>query len=272
MLVLLMQRKLSKPSEGRRKNECLENGNAVYPCAPLQPYGDVKKSFGASTGKVSSHVSIQKHKPNSDSALGCLKTHVKLPNQGYNDFPSNTSLFPTLSGSRSEQNSHPSPSLIESSYASNLESSQAQFLEAAALIANENRESLYHPNAAQPLTKSFKIENMAGSMPCPSPGSAQKLVHPFENDNEGHSEVDGVSIGFSQETESSNVQEISSGSPLDEIALEASFLQLQSVMDQVLGTSITFMFSSMHFTHLSALPHYHVMAYRNKTRIRADSI
>ncbi|XP_054777101.1 protein LNK1-like isoform X2 [Prosopis cineraria] len=224
------KRKPSRPSEGRRKKEHLENGNPVYPCAPLKQYGDVKKPFGASSGKVSSHVSIQKHKPIIDSdSLGCLQ-HANLPHPGYN-CPSNTSLLPTLSGSRSEHNSHPS-SLIESSYASNVESSQAHSLEAAALIANEKRERLYHPNVAQPLTKTTKIESMASPLPCQSPGSAQ-LVHQFENDNEGHSEVDGVSIGFSQETESSNVQEISSMSSVDEISLEASFHQLQLVMDQL---------------------------------------
>ncbi|KAK4254275.1 hypothetical protein QN277_009679 [Acacia crassicarpa] len=229
------KRKLSKPSEGRRKYEYLENSNPVYPCAPLQQYGDVKKPFGASSGEVSSHNSIQKHnKPNRDpDSLGCLQTHVNLSNQGYNDSPSNTSRFPTLSGSRSEHNSYPSPSLIESSYASNVESSQAHSLEAAALTANEKRERLYHPNAAEPLAKSFKIENMAGSLPCQSPGSAQQLVHQFENENEGHSEVDGVSVGFLQETESSNVQEISSMSPVDEISLELGFRQLQLVMDQL---------------------------------------
>ncbi|XP_028753164.1 protein LNK1 isoform X2 [Neltuma alba] len=228
------KRKLSKPSEGRRKSEYLENGNAVYPCAPLKQYGDVKETFGASSGKVSSQVSIQKRKPNNDSdSLGCLQTHVNRPHPGYTDFSSNTALLPAPSGSRSEHNSLPSPSLIESSYASNVESSQAHSLEAAALIANEKRERLYHPNAAQPLTKSFKIENMAGSLPCQSPVSAQQLVHQFENENEGHSEVDGVSVGFSQETESSNVQEISSMSSVDEISLEASFRQLQLVMDQL---------------------------------------
>ncbi|KAI9103587.1 hypothetical protein K1719_023210 [Acacia pycnantha] len=75
------------------------------------------------------------------------------------------------------------------------------------------------------------LEN--GSLPCQSPGSAQQLVHQFENENEGHSEVDGVSVGFFQETESSNVQEISSVSPVDEISLELSFRQLQLVMDQL---------------------------------------
>ncbi|XP_028754243.1 protein LNK1-like [Neltuma alba] len=205
------KRKLSKPSEGRRKSEYLENGNAVYPCAPLKQYGDVKETFGASSGKVSSsQVSIQKRKPNNDSdSLGCLQTQLTGHTQGILIFQV---ILPSFQ-------LHPDPDLNTIAF--------------HLLLSNEKRERLYHPNAAQPLTKSFKIENMAGSLPCQSPVSAQQLVHQFENENEGHSEVDGVSVGFSQETESSNVQEISSMSSVDEISLEASFRQLQLVMDQL---------------------------------------
>lgn len=236
-----MQRKLPKPSEGRRTNEYQENGNPVHPRVPLKQYEDVNQPFGVSSSKITSHVSIQKHKPDSDSdSLGCVQTHLNLPHSEFSHSPDHTSLLPTLSGSRSEHNGHLSPSLKESSYASNVESSQGRPLDAASLLTNEKRERLYHQNTTQPFSRSFKNENMASPLPFHSPGSAQQLVHQFENENEGHSEVEGVSVGFSQETESSNVQEISSMSSMDKISLEACFRQLQPVMDQVLESFMMF--------------------------------
>ncbi|KAF7842599.1 protein LNK1 isoform X1 [Senna tora] len=226
-----MQRKSSKPSEGRRKNEYLENGNHVHHCAPVKQYGDVKKPFGAPSSKVTSHVGIQKRKPDMDSdSLGCVQSQLNLPHTEYNQSPSRTSLLPSLSGSRSEYNGHPSPSLKDSSYASNVESSQGHPLEAAVMIKNEKREMLYNHNAVQPSNRGFKNENRASLMPFHCPDSAQQLVHQFENENESHSEVEGVSVGISPETESSNVQETSF---MDETSLEACFRQLQPVMEQL---------------------------------------
>ncbi|CAL0308180.1 unnamed protein product [Lupinus luteus] len=88
---------------------------------------------------------------------------------------------------------------------------------------------------SQPLNRGFKSENMGNPLPFQNPGSAQKMSRKFENENEGHSEVGGGSIGFSQEIDSSNVQESSSmSSALDNISHEAaSFCQLQRVMDQL---------------------------------------
>ncbi|KAK7274663.1 hypothetical protein RIF29_15759 [Crotalaria pallida] len=88
---------------------------------------------------------------------------------------------------------------------------------------------------SQPLHRGFNSENMANPLPFQNPSSAQQMCHKFENENEGHSEVVGVSIGFSQEIDSSNVQESSSmNSAQDNISLEAaSFCQLQQIMDQL---------------------------------------
>lgn len=234
-----MQRKLSKTSEGRRKNEYLENENPVNPCTPLKQYGHAKQPFGASTGKATSHVSIQKHKPNTGSdSSGCVESHINIVHPEYNS-ANHASLLPTLSTSRSENNGHPTLSFKESSYASNVESSECHPFEAAAMKTNVKSEKLYHHKAAQPISRSIKNENMEGLTPFHSPGS-QQLRHQFENENESHSEVEGVSVGISQETESSNVQEISSMSSVDEISLEACFRQLQPVMDQVLESFMLF--------------------------------
>ena len=198
-----MQRKLPRQSEGKRKNDYLENGDSVHSCTRLKQYGDVNQPYGASSSGITSH----------------------------------SSFLPTLSGTRSEIDGLPSPSFKESSYASNMENSQA-----AAIERNEKRARLCHQHDVQPLSRSLKNERMANPMPLHYPGSAQQQAHQFENENEDHSEVVGVSIGFCQEQDSSNVQESSSmGSALDEISLEATgFRQLQHVMDQVLRSFKTF--------------------------------
>ncbi|KAE9595566.1 hypothetical protein Lalb_Chr17g0340141 [Lupinus albus] len=88
---------------------------------------------------------------------------------------------------------------------------------------------------SQLLNGGFKCENLVNPLPFQNPGSALQVCHKFENENEGHGEVGGVSIGFSQEIDSSNLHESSSmSSALDNISLQsASFCQLQRVMDQL---------------------------------------
>lgn len=231
-----MQGKLSKPSAGKRKNGYLGNGDSDHPYAQVEQYANLKQPFGASCSGVTSQDSIHKHRPNMDSnSLGHIQIQTDLMHPDYSHTSNYTSLLPNLSGSMSEHDGHPSPSFKESSFASNMESSHGHNLEAVALKTNDERDNLYLCQDAQLLSPSFKRENMENPVPFNSPGSAQMVVHQFENENEGHSEVGGVSIGFSQEIDSSNVQESSSmSSALDETSHEAtSFRQLQQVMDQL---------------------------------------
>ncbi|TKY59511.1 hypothetical protein E2542_SST16600 [Spatholobus suberectus] len=237
MVKLKMHGKLSKPSAGKRKIGYLENGDFDQPYAQVEQYVNLKQSFGASSSGVTSQDSIHKHRPNMDSnSLGHIQIQTDLMHPDYSHTSNYTSLLPTLSGSRSEHDGHPSPSFKESSFASNMESSHGHNLEAVALKTKDERENFYLCHDAQLVSPSFKSENMANPAPFKGPGSAQNVGHQFENENEGHSEVGGVSIGFSQEIDSSNVQESSSmSSALDETSLEAtSFRQLQQVMDQCL--------------------------------------
>ncbi|RDX81735.1 Protein LNK1, partial [Mucuna pruriens] len=235
MAKIKMQGKLSKPSAGKRKSGFLGNGDSDHPYAQVDQYANLKQPFEASSSGVTSQDSIHKYRPNVDSnSLGHIQIQTDLMHPDYSHTSNYTSLLPTLSGSRSEHDGHTSP-FKESSFASNMESSHGHNLEAVALKTKDERENLYLCHDAQLLSPSFKSENMANPMPFKSPGSAQKVGHQFENENEGHSEVGGVSIGFSQEIDSSNVQESSSmSSALDEISYEAtSFRQLQQVMDQL---------------------------------------
>lgn len=243
--LLQLQRKLPKPSAVRRKNGYLENGDSVQPYTPPEKYVDIKQPLGASSSGVTSLDSIQKHELDIDSdSLGCIQTQIPITHPDFSHAPNHTSLFPTLSGPRAEHNGHLSPSLKESSYASNMESSHGHSLEAAALKTNEKREKWYHSRDGKLLSRSFKNENMANEIPFHSPGSSQPVAHQFENENESHSEVRGVNLGFSQEINSSTVQESSSmSSALDQTSLEAtSFCHLQQALDQVFESFVMFKF------------------------------
>ncbi|KAK7412130.1 hypothetical protein VNO78_03578 [Psophocarpus tetragonolobus] len=231
-----LQRKLPKPSLGRQKNYYLENGGSVHPYASVEQSADTKQPFGASSSGVTSLDSSQKHKLNIDSnTLGCIQTQIPVSHPDYSHTPNHTSLFPILIGSTSDHDRHLSLSLKESSYASNMESSHGHSLEAAALKTNDHREKLYHCCDGPLLSSDFKSENLPNQMPFCSLGSGQQVGHQFENENEGHSEVHGVSLGFSPEIDSSTVQESSSmGSALDQTSVEAtSFCHLQQIMDQL---------------------------------------
>lgn len=229
---LQLQRKLPKSSAGRRKNGFQENG-------------DIRQPFGTSSSGVTSLDSIQEHILNIDSdSFDCIQTQIPIEQPDFSPTPYQTSLFPTLSGPRSKHDGHPSSSLKESSYVSNLESSHGHSMVAAALKTNGKRGKLYHSHDGHLLNRSF--ENMANEIPFPSPGSGKQVAHQFENENEGHSEVQGVSLGFSPEMDSSTVQESSPmSSSLDRTSLEAtSFSHLQQALDQVLESLMMFKFDA----------------------------
>ncbi|XP_028800777.1 protein LNK1 isoform X2 [Neltuma alba] len=226
-----MQKRLSEASEGRIEDVCLENGDSFHHFSPPTQYEDVKQANETSSGGVNSYASILKQKRNLNSSV---LTEVPLTVPDYGNGPNHTSLFPTSSGSRSDLEGNPSP-LKESSYASNMASTRGHSLQDASLKTNEKGEMSYHSHDAPALSKSSKSQDIVSVAPFSSPGSTQQQLAQFENENEGHSVVRGVKVGFSKEIDSSNVQESSSmSSAMEEISLEAtSFRQLQQVMDQL---------------------------------------
>ncbi|KAK7319419.1 hypothetical protein RJT34_04140 [Clitoria ternatea] len=232
-----MQRKQSKPSSGKRKNGYLQNGDSDHPYAHVEQYANLKQSLGVSSSGVTSQDSIHKHRPNMNcDSLGHVEMQTHLMHPDYSHTSNYTSVLPTLSGSRSENGGHLSPSFKESSYASNMENSHGLPFEDCSLkTTNDKGENLYIHNDAQLLNGGFKSENMENPVPFRNPGSAQKVEQQLENDKEDHSELGRVSIGFSHEIDSSNVQDTSSmSSALDETSHEAtSFRQLQQVMQQM---------------------------------------
>jgi hypothetical protein len=248
---------LPKSSAGKRKND-----NSAHRYTPPEQYADINQRFGASSSGVTSLDSNQKHKQNPDyDSLGCILTQIPLMHIDFSRVPNHTSVSSNFSGPRAEHDGYMSPSLIESSYASNMDCSHGHSLVAAALKTNEKKEK-YHSHCNL-LSRSYKNERRANDMPFHSPGSSQQVAHQFENENEGHSKVRGVSLGFSSKIDSSTVQESSpTSSSLDQNLIEAnSFCNLQQVLEQVLEscdvqvsekklfTSLMFIFNCKTATH-----------------------
>lgn len=171
--------------------------------------------------------------------MNCMQTHIPYLHMDYSHSSDQISVCPIQSGVKSENNCHLSPSLKESSFASNqlqsMDSSHDPTFEAPAVTKNEKRENICHcQNLRTSLSRNFLTANGASPATFCDSVSVQKQAHQSEYDIEGHGEI-GVSIGIPVELDSSNMQETSCmSSALDEISLEAtSFRQLQQVMDQV---------------------------------------
>ncbi|XP_022763709.1 protein LNK1-like isoform X2 [Durio zibethinus] len=116
-----------------------------------------------------------------------------------------------------------------------IESNHGLPFEAPAILTNEKRGKLYHQQDTQAaLNRNVKHAKTESQMAFCDAVTIQKQVGQSEQD-EGHSEVEGVSVGKPSELGSSNAQEISCvSSVLDEISLEAtSFRQLQQVMEKL---------------------------------------
>ncbi|MCH86909.1 dentin sialophosphoprotein-like, partial [Trifolium medium] len=180
----VLRKNLPKSSAGKRKND-----NSAHGYTPPEQYVDINQQFGASSSGVTSLDSNQKHKQNTDyDSLGIL-TQIPLTHLDFSHAPNHTSISSNFSGPRAEHDGYMSPSLIESSYASNMDCSHGHSLVAAALKTNENREKYNsHDNLS---STSYKNERRANKMPFHSPSSSQQVAHQFENENEGHSKVRG---------------------------------------------------------------------------------
>lgn len=217
----------------------MENGSFQH-YDELKQFTDLKHLFGDSSPQVFPPSGLQPHKQNTEQSLNYMQTHIPYMRQDYSHPSDQISVCPIPSGTKSENNTHMSPSPKESSYASNqvqsMESSHGLSFEAPSVTTNEKREKLFHCQDLQaPFTRNFKHANVAGPVEFCSALSVQKQVHQSELRIEGNSEVDGVSIRVPAELDSSNGQESSCmSSVLDEISLEAtSFRQLQHVMEKV---------------------------------------
>lgn len=139
--------------------------------------------------------------------------------------------YPTSCSIKCENNGQPSP-LNESSYASNQVQSVHVSFESPS--ARDVRRRSFHDHRYLQGNNFVHLNGMSPTA-VSDPVAVLKQVQQTENDTDGHSEVDGISIGVKKELDPSIAQDSSSvSSVLDEISLEAtSFRQLQQVMEQV---------------------------------------
>ncbi|KAL5562906.1 hypothetical protein UlMin_032653 [Ulmus minor] len=226
-------------SEEKRTDQCLENGGSYHHYDNMKQFLDSKHPPGDISCQVYSTPGIQLQRSAGPNSMSYMQTKVPYINMDYSHHPDQISLCPALSGFKSENDSQPSPSLKESSHASN----QAQSMvvshdpstETPVGTLSEQTENVY---SCQGFPSSFSrdIKNAATKNPmAPLHGkmSVQKQMQRSESQIDGYSK--GVSIEIPTELDSSNIQESSCmSSVLDDISLEAtSFRQLQEVMGQL---------------------------------------
>ncbi|XWS39713.1 hypothetical protein CRYUN_Cryun18bG0078500 [Craigia yunnanensis] len=235
------QKKQSKQlsTSGERKDQHLENGGSFHQYGSIKQFADVKHAFTDSSCQLLSPSGLQRHKQNiGPDSVSYIQTNIPYMHLSYSSPSDQISMCTTLSNTKSENNGHPS-STNESSYASNqvqsIESSHGPSFKAPAIIMNEKRGKLYHQQDTQaPLNRNVKHAKMESQMAFCDPVTVQKQVRQSEQD-EGNSEIEGVSVEKPAELDSSNAQESSCiSSVLDEVSLEAtSFWQLQQVMEKL---------------------------------------
>lgn len=235
------QRQLEHHNKSEGKRRFMENGGSVNHYVSQDQPADKKHLFGDSSSQVFSPSGLWQRKQNlAPDSLSYMQTHNPYLHLDYSHPSDKISVCPTPPGIKSDNNSNMSPSPKESSYASNqvqsVESSHGPPFEAPSVTTNEKREKPSHCQGVQvPFTRNFKHENMVNAMEFDNALPVQKQVHKTEQETEGHSDVEGVSIRVPAELDSFNAQESSCmSSVLDEISLEAtSFRQLQQVMEKL---------------------------------------
>ncbi|XWS63159.1 hypothetical protein CRYUN_Cryun06bG0072300 [Craigia yunnanensis] len=226
-------------ASGERKDQHLENVGSFNQYGNIKQFTDVKHPFTDSSCQLFSESDFQRHKQNiGPDSVSYLQNNIPYMHLSYSSPSDQISICPTLSSAKSENNGHSSLK-NESSYASNqvqsIESSRDPSFEAPAIITNKKRGKLYHQLDTQAtLNRNVKHAKKESQMTYCDPVTVQKQAGQSEQDD-GYSEVEGVSVGNPAELDSSNAQEsICLNSVLDEVSLEAtSFRQLQQVMEKL---------------------------------------
>ncbi|TYJ40519.1 hypothetical protein E1A91_A04G146100v1 [Gossypium mustelinum] len=226
-------------ASGERKDQHLENGGSFTQYDNIKQFADAKHPFSNSSCQLFFSLDVQRSKLNDGpDSVNYRQTNIPYMHLSYSGSLDQVSICPTVSSAKSENNGQ-SSSKNESSYASNqvhsIESSHGPLFEASAIITNEKRGKLHCQQDTQiPHNRNVKQAKTDTRMAFCDPVTIQKQVCMSEQD-EGHSEVEGVSVGNPAELDSSNVRESSCVvSPFDEVSLEAtSFRQLQQVMEKL---------------------------------------
>ncbi|TYI88062.1 hypothetical protein E1A91_D04G180300v1 [Gossypium mustelinum] len=226
-------------ASGERKDQHLENGGSFTQYGNIKQFADAKHPFSNSSCQLFSSLDFQRSKLNDGpDSVNYRQTNIPYMHLSYSGSLNQVSICPTVSSAKSENNGQ-SSSKNESSYASNkvhsIDSSHGPLFEAPAIITNEKRGKPHRRQDTEiPLNRNVKQAKIDTRMAFCDPVTIQKQVCQSEQD-EGHSEVEGVSVGNPAELDSSNVRESSCVvSPFDEVSLEAtSFRRLQQVMEKL---------------------------------------
>ncbi|MBA0872554.1 hypothetical protein Goshw_016113, partial [Gossypium schwendimanii] len=226
-------------ASGERQDQHLENGGSFTQYGNIKQFADAKHPFSDSSCQLFSSLDVQRSKLNDGpDSVNYGQTNIPYMHLSYSGSLDQVSICPTVSSAKSENNGQ-SSSKNESSYASNkvhsIDSSHGPLFEAPAIITNEKRGKPHLRQDTQiPLNRNVKQAKIDTRMAFCDPVTIQKQVCQSEQD-EGHSEVEGVSVGNPAELDSSNVRESSCVvSPFDEVSLEAtSFRRLQQAMEKL---------------------------------------
>lgn len=225
------QLKLQHPSDGKRNDRSLEDGDSFQHYNMSEHTMDEETPSGNKVHQVISPFNSTKHKHDGRSNSFANEQMHSYISADYHHHVGQKSEYATLSTIKCENNGQLSPSTKESSYASN--QVQPTHHSSEAPIARDVGRASFHNNQHFQ-GHNFGSLNGMSSTAISDPVAVLKQVHQTGNDIDGHSEVDG-SIGVKKELDSSLTQDSSSvSSMLDEMSLEAtSFRQLQQVMEQV---------------------------------------
>ncbi|KAK8568352.1 hypothetical protein V6N13_106275 [Hibiscus sabdariffa] len=220
-----------QPSASGERIDPLKNGGSYLQYGNFKQFVEVKHPSSDVSCQLFSPPDLQWHKQNvGPDSVSYVQSNVPFMHLNYSSPLNQLSRCPTLTSSKSEKNGHPS---LTNGSAQSIDCGHS--FEVPDIIMNEKRGKLFHQQDTQaPLNRIVDQARVERQIAFSDPVTAQKQVCQSERD-EGHSEVEGFSVGKQVELGSSNGQESSCvSSMLDEVSLEAtSFRQLQQVMEKL---------------------------------------
>lgn len=224
---------------GKIKEHDFGNGTCKLLDEAVQPPSRVKSHQAFPCQQQPKHVLA----PDSCNYLQNHLSYVHPDNSPSSDL---TSVNPTSSAVKTETNELTSPSTRDSSHASDLLPSMDGSLDLplplTAPTGPGKGEKLHIRHGSRsPVDSNMNSANMVVQATSSDPGSMTEEAHYARIKSENQSGIVEVCHFIPAELGSSNVQESSTSSSMDDVSLEAaSFRQLQLVMEQVsFGPNIT---------------------------------
>lgn len=221
------------------KDQGLVNGSSFHHCNDAKQLTEVSCPNEDSSSLVFSSSGLQHYNRNGPDSSSYMPKDTNYKHLSYISPSDPVSMCQTQSGVSSGINGL-SAFTNESSYASNQVQSMGSsnglpFMTPTVITNEEKKGKLHHQLDMQASSDTnFQHVNIESQMTIDDPVTVQKQFNQFDQD-EDHSEVEGVCMRNPKEFDSSNGQGSSSvGSLLDETSPEAkSFHQLQQIMGKL---------------------------------------